>query len=313
MEKQDRSIRIHIATKHTKEKRVPLVLLADVFLNIQRASYLIGNYRIQRNPSTTGRYADSIRRELELFIVRAEPGSVAATIEFPNKEASLFPDFPDFAEKILEDLNNITVGIKQKSKSLVHKAIGIPQYRKKIVSLLTDIMPREGADYGISFQYGGHPAVETVEHPGADCIYELVGKVPEAAAKPHDAVIQARCLARIADDGKIKRVLDVLEYELFEELDMRPYRVQEIEWEHRVFVLNKEIACGVRKEEAIIIIEYEPLNIRSYNYSREEAIRDFAEEFSVLWDTYVKEVEGNLTSDAIDLRNKLLSLVKEVK
>lgn len=313
MDRQSRDIIIYISTKHTEHSRVPLVLLAEVFLNLQQASYLIGNYRIQRDPSLPGRYVDSVKRELELFIVRAKPGSVSATIAFPAKEATLFPDYPDFAERILEDLNNLTRGIKLKSKALVQKTIDIPQYRKKVIALLSNVMPKEGSDYSISFQYGSHPAVESLEHPGPDCIYELVGMVPEVEVKPHEAVIQAKCLASIADDGKVKKILDVLDYVLFEELDMRPYRVQEIEWENRVFVLSKEIACSVRKEEAIVILEYEPLNIRSFNYSREAAIIDFAEEFSVLWDTYVKEEESNLTKDAIELRKKLLALVKEVK
>jgi len=312
MNNEKRKIEIQLATKHLKDKRVSLMLTADIFMNLQRAVYVAGNNRINRDPSIPGRYLASIKRELELFFIRAEPGSLTATIEFPDKSATLFPDYPDFAEQVLDDLNRTLLGIKEKNKDLIHKIFQDPGHREKIIRFMSSIIPKKDSDYDLTIRFGSNPTVKSIEYPSTDFISELIGEAKIEIKEPREAVIQARCLAQIPEEGKPK-VLDVLEYELFEEKDLRPYRTQTIEWEGRIFELNHEIACDVKKEATLIILEYEPLNIRAYNFSREEAISDFSEEFAVLWDIYAKEEDRNLTSDALELKKLMRNLVKEVK
>ncbi|MBC7349635.1 MAG: hypothetical protein H5U05_06650 [Candidatus Aminicenantes bacterium] len=313
MNNEKRRIEIRFATKHLKDRRVSLMLTADIFMNLQRAVYMAGNNRIKRDPSIHGRYLESIRRELELFFIRAEPGSLTAIIEFPDKSATLFPDFPDFAEQVLDDLNKITCGIKEKNKDIIHNILQDPGHREKIIKLMSSIIPKKDSDYDLAIRFGSNPTIKSIEYPSTEFITEVIGETKVAIKEPLEAIIQARCRAQMTEEGKIGKIIDVLDFELFEERDLRPYRTEAIEWKSRIFELNHEIACDVKKEAALVIIEYEPLNIRAYNFSREEAILDFSEEFAMLWDIYAREQDKNLTPDALELKKQLHNLVKEVK
>ena len=311
---KERSVIIEIARKDIKKGRISVSLLSNTIRSIQQTAYQLGKSRIEREPSIPGRYPSMLSRELELFFVKAEPGSLTATLEFPEKEASLFPDFPDFAERIAEDMHDVIIGIKNNDTKIIHKCIPNSEYRKRVLSELSPIIPPQKADYEISFKFGIRPPIAKVQRPTDDQLLDYIGPIEETKKeKPKEAVIQARCLARIKEDGRIAKILNIFNYELFEELDLRPYRTTEIQWLNRKFLLSHEIACDVRKEDSLIIIEYEPLNIRAYSFSREEAIKDFAEEFALIWDYYAKENDANLTSDAISLKRILLSLVREVE
>ena len=314
MGKEKRTIIIKLITKSLKTGSVPVSLLSATLKGIQQVFYQFGNSRIEREPSIPGRYPSMLKRELELFFIKAEPGSLIATLKLPKKEATLFPDFPDFAEQISKDIYNVIYGIKNDKAEIIQKYIPNPEYRKRILYELTPIVPQRKADYEISFKFGDCPLISKVERPSDEQIRTYVGPYEEVKKeKPMEAVIHARCLARLKEDGQLDKILNVINYELFEEMDLRPYRTKEIQWLNRKFILSKEIACDVRKEDSIIIIEYEPLKIRAYNFSREDSINDFAEEFAFIWDTYAKEKDKNLTLDAISLKKSLKSLVKRIE
>ncbi len=309
-----RTILINIVSKRLKKSGVPISILSNTLRNIQQATYILGNSRIEREPSGAGPYSSIMKRELELFFVKAEPGSLTAALELSEKEALLFPDYPDFGEKITEDLNNVFFAIKEQNSAIIQKTIPSGEYRKRILNELVPVLPKKQADYEVSFRFGAFPMISRIERPSEDQITKLIGPYEGIKkVKPTEAVITARCLARLKEDGKLDKIINVLNYELFEELDLRPFRTTEIHWLNRKFILLHEIACDVRKEDSLIIIEYEPLKIRAYSFSREEAIKDFEEEFALIWDNYAKEEDANLTSDAIALKKLLLSLVVRVE
>lgn len=314
MGKEKRTIIIELKTKIAKKSKISVSLLSNTLKSIQEVIFQLGKSRIEREPSIPGPYPNMLRRELELFFIKAEPGSLTATLEFPEKEATLFQDFPDFTEQISEDVYNVIKGIKEDRAEIIHKCVPNSKYRKRILSELTPIIPQKKTDYEISFKFGDKPLISELERPRNDQLLTYIGPVEEIKKeKPTEAVIQARCLATIKEDGELDKIIDVLNYELFEEMDLRTYRTSEIEWLNRRFILSHEIACDVRKEASLIVIEFEPLKIRAYNFSREEAIKDFAEEFSFIWDNYAKEDDKNLTSDAISLKGQLLSVVKKIE
>ena len=89
-----------------------------------------------------------------------------------------------------------------------------------------------------------------------------------------------------------------------------PYTTNEISWQGRTFILNHKIICTAKKEDGLIIIEYEPLKIRSYAINRKKAVQDFNEEFSFLWEQYGKADDQLLAKDAIAIKLYLKNLIK---
>jgi len=314
MDENKRIIIIELSTKNIKRGKIPVSLISNTLRSVQVVAYQLGNSRIEREPSIPGPYSAMLKRELELFFMKAEPGSLTATIELAEKEATLFPDFPDFAEKVIEDMHYVIKGIKEEKSDLIQKYIPYPAYRKRILTELNQILPPKKADYEVAFKFGEFPSIPNIERPTDAQIQAYVGHFKEEIkGKPKEAIINARCLARLKEDGSVDKIVDILNYELFEEVDLRPFRTLEIQWQNRKFILRKELACDVRKEDSIIIIEYEPLKIRVFNFSREEAISDFSEEFAFLWDNYVLESDKKLTQDAISLKNTIKSLVERIE
>ena len=309
----NRTIIIKLNSKYSKKGGIPISILSATLNSFQLAAYHIGNSLIKREPSTVGRYLSGVKRELELFFMKAEKNSLTASLELPEKEANLFPQYPDFGEKVASDLNSVLQGMKRGFPSLIHKTIPDAEYRKKVLEDLIPILPKKDSDYEISFRFGNNPIISAIERPDDELINEYIGPIPKGRKeKAHVAMIQAQCLARINKNGSISRIEEILNYELFDEIDLRPFRTSQIQWQNRAFFLKKEIACDVHKEESIVIIEYEPLKIRAYNYSREVAINDFSEIFSMIWDNYAGESEKNLTKDAINLKRTLLALVEKI-
>jgi len=86
-----------------------------------------------------------------------------------------------------------------------------------------------------------------------------------------------------------------------------------IVWEGRSFQLNREISLQLSFSEGWWEGSCEELNIFVSSADTEECIRDFQEEFYVLWEEYANEDDENLTADARELKYKILGLIKGVE
>ncbi len=86
-----------------------------------------------------------------------------------------------------------------------------------------------------------------------------------------------------------------------------------IAWEGYSFQLNREISLQLSFSEGWWEGICEELNIFVSSTDPEDCIRDFQEEFYVLWEEYANEDDENLTADARELKYKILELVKGVE
>lgn len=89
--------------------------------------------------------------------------------------------------------------------------------------------------------------------------------------------------------------------------------VDKITDENRVFHLKKPIAVDVTLDDDVWTFEYKPLNLFSYGLSRADAYSDLQMLFASLWDNIARENNEKLTGDAIELKNKLLDIVKQIE
>jgi hypothetical protein len=69
----------------------------------------------------------------------------------------------------------------------------------------------------------------------------------------------------------------------------------------------------IEKQDDLLFSEDATLGIIAYGDSREEVIREFSEEFAVLWDVIAQEEDNLLTQDALSLKRKLIKLVRKVE
>lgn len=88
---------------------------------------------------------------------------------------------------------------------------------------------------------------------------------------------------------------------------------EKIEWDSYSFQMNREISLQLSFSEGLWEGICEELKIFVSSADSEECIRDFQEEFYVLWEEYANEDDENLTADARELKYKILALVKGVE
>lgn len=130
---------------------------------------------------------------------------------------------------------------------------------------------------------------------------------------PSEVLAEAECVLKLKEDGQFDKVLAVIDYKIIEETDLRPFRTSEIVWSGKTYRLAHEIACGLSKENHLVILQYEPLHIRTYASTRDEAIRDLNEEFAFLWQEFGQAEDSDLSHESLDLKQALRDLVKEVQ
>ena len=312
MGNSERRIFVKLGGPATKAGRVSVGLLTKTLGNIQQTLFQIGKFELEKDPSKRSP-ATEIQRACELFLVEAKPGSLEATLELPSREATLFP-MRDLGKVALGHLNEVIEGITSDSPQQLKRTLPNPRYRKRVVEILSGVMPPEGADYNLQIRVGPVATPTILTRPPRDRLKELVGVVEEPTPElAHEATIQARCRAKVTEEGELEDILEVLDFDLIDIEDLRPYRPDEIVWGERIFFLHGQIACGIEIEEGLWIIEYEPLGIRASGGSHEDAIAEFSEEFAMLWDEYARTAEEELTEDAVALKQHIGKIVREVK
>ena len=77
--------------------------------------------------------------------------------------------------------------------------------------------------------------------------------------------------------------------------------------------LAHPIACVIEKQDGLFFTEDAHLGIIAYGDSREEVLREFSNEFAVLWDIIAEEEDSLLTEDARLLKRRLIELVRKVE
>jgi hypothetical protein len=79
-----------------------------------------------------------------------------------------------------------------------------------------------------------------------------------------------------------------------------------------IFHLRKPIDLCVRRESRHFVVGYEPLGIEESGETEFEALRAFANHFGDIWQEIAVADDGQLTSDARQLKRRLQSLVQSV-
>lgn len=306
----DRSIVVKLEGEAIKDGRVSVRLLTKTLGSLQATVFQLANARLERNPSTRGRPPQRIERECELFLAYIKSGSIMATLELPPQEASLFEDLPDFGSQLLSDVKNVAESLADGNPELLKETVPQPSFRKRIVQYMLQVIPAESADYRLSLGFGNVPPRKIVR-PDTGTVVELADISEPRQLYPEEVIVDAKCIVRLSEEGA--KLVSMVDYEVIEEQDLRPFRPATLRWKTLEFTLKHEIACSVTKEDHLVVVEYEPLGIRAYAATRDQAIKNLDEEFSFLWQQYAQEEEVGLSGDAARLRAVLLDLVEEVR
>ena len=310
-EGKNRKIEVTLAGDAVQDGRVSVSLFAKTLQSVQEVVFQIAGSRLKREMK--GPVPAVIRKSCELFLVRTEPGSLSAVLELPEKETSLFQDEPDLSEEVIEDTRKVIEAFVEVDDAKLQQTLPQPSLRRRVVNHLRAIAPSDGSDYRLSFRFNGGPPRMLI-HPSKESLYKLA-PIPasyEKISEPTLKFVEAKGLAQM-ENGDIKKWVETYEVA---ELDLDPdhvWRPSKIRAKGKLFHLAHPIACVIEKQDDLLFSEDANLGIIAYGDSREEVIREFSEEFAVLWDVIVQEEDSLLTQDALALKGKLMKLVRKVE
>jgi hypothetical protein len=310
-EGKNRKIEVTLAGDAVQDGRVSVSLFAKTLQSIQEVVFQIAGSRLKREMK--GPVPAVIRKACELFLVRTEPGSLSAILELPEKGTSLFQDEPDFSEDVIEDTRKVIEAFAEEDEARLQETLPQPYLRRRIVNHICSIAPSDGSDYRLSFRFNGGPPRMLIR-PSKDHLYRLA-PIPtsyEKIQEPSLKFVEAKGMAQM-ENGDIKKWVETYEVS---ELDLNPdhvWRPSKIRAKGKLFYLAHPIACVIEKQDDLLFSEDATLGIIAYGDSREEVIREFSEEFAVLWDVIAQEEDNLLTQDALSLKRKLIKLVRKVE
>lgn len=95
MRNPQRQFTLKLTEGSVKDGKISVRPLAKTLNNIQKTVYHLGSSRLNNGVTLKGRKQSVVERQCELFLLKAEPGSLTATISFPSKEEDLVPELPD--------------------------------------------------------------------------------------------------------------------------------------------------------------------------------------------------------------------------
>lgn len=316
MPDEDRQISFVLSGEAIRDHRVSVSLFAKTLKAVQDTMNQIGKAKVEYESSKRGPTPAIVRTECELFFVRSDPGSLTATLELAPHEPKLIPEYErDLGAEALEGARVLIDSIVNDDPTELERVFPDEKYRYRVVEFLSEALPKEGSDYTIAFRIGKDKKYPQVVRPTRERVARLTGISEARIVEEEIAVVQlvdALCRVKVRPDETLRPedITAIVEWRpIGDSPDLRPFRPRDIRWGDRTLMLHHEIACDVSIEDDLYVVQYEPLGIRAYADSREDAVAAFNEEFILLWDEYASAPEERLTPDAIRLKRLLVELV----
>jgi len=88
--------------------------------------------------------------------------------------------------------------------------------------------------------------------------------------------------------------------------------IHSISFENFIFYLKMPLVCKIENESNYVYISNDFLNINVWDQNEEAAFEAFSFTFFALYENYYNEVNQNLTDNAIKIKDKLHSIIKEI-
>ena len=117
-------------------------------------------------------------------------------------------------------------------------------------------------------------------------------------------------LIELQPDGEPKRIINVSELTV---MNLDTVRIDKVETKDGYLVLEQPIELTPQFDGREILLEIPDLHLYSSGPTREQAIEELASDFIWLWKEYALVDDSQLSKDAIELKRRLKSMVKEAR
>lgn len=344
----NRQISFKLEGSAVKAHSVPFKLLASLLDGMQHTFYCIGQEVSGREPQIRGRIPGDIQQACELRRIMEKPGSYEVLAEIADtRQISLF-DF-DIGKITLDKYMNLITYLDDNPQNEdIKKMFPDSSHRRRILRSVEMYCPREGDEWVLAFNNNAMqrrsvltrsardkigklvnpPNVELLtvtgelmrlhldEHKIAilypathrilDCFYDI--EIEDFIICNLKGLIQVTGRVQLDSSGQPEKIIDVT---AINGLDLNTVKLSSISNSDVTLKLSQPLIIEPSFVDQEVILEFPAFHIIASGVTREQAIRVFEEDFIWLWQEYALANDDELTSDAIQLKNDLLSMIKE--
>lgn len=319
---KDIAINLKIESIGTVEKAVTVDTLIKVLSDINKSFHHFAEYEIINNPIykeyliNKPKFVEEFLNNFQLLIVDAKIGSFQPALA-PNLLEEQDPFFKnevlDFKKDTFNNFKTDVVWLDFNNQSQINAIVSKypDEFRSKVYKPFIDTISEDKL-YHVHLLDKNDKIIRRITPPDELRKKQIITFAKSEKPKPKEQLIKG--YFRISTDGtkvelkksSIKKVYDIeiLDHETY------PYKPDTIRFENDVFVLHYPLVCNVDFEEDNYFITNDELDITVWGTSREEVEQAFCFSFYSLFKNYSEEKVEYLSEKAIELRNKLNTMIK---
>jgi hypothetical protein len=213
---------------------------------------------------------------------------------------------PSDSEVYVEISNN--VGMDVISSRTVQKNITtiIDKTQAEVEEYMTVVTGRLAS---IDFEERKIVIIHPVTKRALDCFYneDIEGMLFENRRQ----LVQITGMVVLDENEQPKRITDVVS---IQEIDLSPIDLEDIDYGDKKLRFKNRLVLTPKLDETeqLYIISHPVFELEAFAYTRQEITDDIKSDIAYLWDEYAKVADDTLTSDALDLKHRLLEAIEEV-
>jgi hypothetical protein len=124
------------------------------------------------------------------------------------------------------------------------------------------------------------------------------------------SVVEVTGVCQIGDDGFVNSIYDISDINT---VDLNPFRINSFMWDNKKFILKEPVICNIDFEGDLWIYKVPRYELHAFAADRREAFAQLGEFFASNCEELLYEKDENLTLDAIELRERIKTDLKEIK
>ncbi len=345
----EEEITLRIFDPDSEEIAVPFSFITEKLDAFQKSFYIVAQATSGRQTGARGNYSKYIRSACELLFRSSSKGSLAIHAELPDV-ISLFPDESQNGYYFFDNFLKFLNGISEQNEESIIELIPDRTIRSRALRSIKRLVPdgKYGLEILRSNQtktsitkkftetLDSFLGTDEIEEGLVVSIYGEAIEIRVKAGKKHivlyDKNREITCYYSNEIEDSIKMVLpgtlvqlkgraQVNEREEIIQID-EIYDIEQITTGEftinqfggafeKEFILTKPVSCISEYKSGLWVFECPRYKLHSYNLDRVQALNQFHEDFIILCDGLLHEANDNLTQDAIELKNILLTDIKK--
>lgn len=143
-----------------------------------------------------------------------------------------------------------------------------------------------------------------------ECFYD--DTVEDMLLQNPRELIQVTGIVTFDEDDRPKKIVEV---EDIREVDLSPFRVDEIEFDNKILRFRNPMILNPRLDESqqLICLSEPRLGIDVFAYSRDELEKELGEQITFLWEDFANCDDAEMTAQAVELKKHLLESISFVE